>query len=87
MSDLPKPSSWTDHPSRNPNGLYKFIDLNIKLSQSIRVTTRQTYDILTWLGDCGGLKDGIFGLGSIIIQAFQSYSMNTLLLTTVFRMT
>ena len=53
----------------------------------MEIVTRQTYDILTWLGDVGGLYDGIKGLGSIIMSAFSTYSMKTLLLTTMFRTT
>ena len=40
---------------------------------------------MTWLGDCGGLRDGVFWIGSVIISTFSSYSMKNLLLTTLFR--
>ena len=48
---------------------------------------RQTYDILDWLGDCGGLMDALFRLGSFIISAFTSYNVKNFLLTTLFRST
>ena len=63
MSEQAKPSAWNEHPTRNATGLYKFISYEIVLDARVKVTSRQTYDILSWLGDCGGLKDGIFGLG------------------------
>ena len=61
--------------------------MNFNLVQNIKYTTRQTYDILSWLGDCGGLKDGFFGLGQIIMSAFSAYRLKTLLLSTLFRIT
>lgn len=85
MLDYPKPSAWNVHPSQNSTGLYKFVSWELNLNQRIQVTTRLTYDFLSWLGDCGGLKDGIFWIGSIIMHAYSAYNMNTLLLTTVFR--
>ena len=51
------------HPTRDPNGKYKFTSFDIIINQSVKVTARSSYDFLSWLGDCGGLKDGLFGLG------------------------
>ena len=37
------------------------------------------------MGDCGGLKGGVFWIGSVIMSSFSSFSMENLLLTTLFR--
>ena len=71
--------------SKDPLGIYKFTSLNVSLDSSIKAFTRETYDVLSWLGDCGGLRDGIIWIGSVIISAFSSYSAKNLLLTTLFR--
>ena len=63
MDNFPGITSWNTHPSTDPLGKYKFTSLEIILNQDVRVTTRSTYDVLSWIGDCGGLKDGLFGLG------------------------
>ena len=70
VSKSPNPSSWNVHPSKDPNGKYKFASFDIELNLSVKVTTRSNYDFLSWLGDCGGFKDGIFAIGSIIMSAF-----------------
>lgn len=71
--------------SKNPLGKYKFTSLEVNVNTSIKAYTRETYDVLSWLGDCGGLRDGVIWIGSVIISAFSSYSMKNLLLTTLFR--
>ena len=44
------------------------------------------WDILVDLiGDSGGLKDGLFGLGSIISYMFTAYQLKSFLLITLFR--
>ena len=47
-------------PSReNPDAAYKFVSLWFELSQSLITTERKTYSILEWIGDVGGLFDGL----------------------------
>ena len=70
FSDQPKPSAWNENLSKNPHGLYKFTSLEFSLDESILVKTRETYDVLSWLGDCGGLRDGVFWIGSVIVGIY-----------------
>ena len=79
------PSAWNDHPQHNKTGLYKFSSVEINLDQRIKVTNRQSYSFLDWIGDCGGLKDGIYLIGSILMAALSSYNLDNSLLTTLFR--
>ena len=51
------PSSSRDNLIENPNGYYKFNSLEIVASPFTTILTRQTYSILEWLGDIGGLND------------------------------
>ena len=81
------PSAWTDHPSRNATGLYKFNSFQIELDQKIAVTNRAYYGILDWLRDVGGLSKAILAIGSIVVTIFTSYNLKSELLTTLFRVT
>ena len=54
---MPQISSWNEHPSVNATGLYKFTSIEINVNSKMKITTRNTYDILSWLGDVGGLVD------------------------------
>ena len=36
---------------------------------------RQTYSILDWLGDVGGLLDGLKIIGSLLIAPIASFTM------------
>ena len=48
-------SAWTDDLMVNPRGAYKFGSVEIHQENSIVKINRQTYDILEWLSDIGGL--------------------------------
>ena len=86
LDTSPKPSAWNLHPSQNENGLYKFSSLEINLDQRKYVLVRRTGDLLEWFGDLGGFKAMLFTIGSLFISSYASYNLNSLLLTTFFRM-
>ena len=48
--------------------MYKFNSLWLELSSSKNTIERSTYDMLQWLGDVGGLYDGLI----LIIRFFIS---------------
>ena len=75
ISDTPKPSAWNENLSTNSTALYKFTSFEINLDESIKIFTRETYDVLSWLGDCGGLKGGVFWIGSVLMSAFSTFSL------------
>ena len=50
------PSAYRHWPTdTKPDGLYKIGSLNIIQGQDMRVISRQTYSVLDFLGDVGGL--------------------------------
>lgn len=56
----PLPSAWTNYPTReDPTGQFKFTSIYIQVTQDMQVTERETYGILEWLGDVGGLVDAL----------------------------
>lgn len=67
-------SSWNLYPTEeDPGSLYKFTSLYMKVSRDLIETSRQTYSLLDWLGDCGGLLDACFFLGEALLSPFSFY--------------
>ena len=46
---------------------------------------RKTYSILDWVGDIGGLLDGLYLIGCILISPVADFARNSKLLSTLFR--
>lgn len=47
--------------------------------------SRQTYSLLDWLGDLGGLHDALLILCRLLIDPVSSFALQMTLLTTFFR--
>ena len=81
----PKPSSWNVYPTReNPQGIFKYGSIEVNMSQDLITWNRQTYGLLDFIGDLGGLLDGLKFVCTIIIAPFSTFSLSSLLLTTIF---
>ena len=81
-----RPSAWSKFPTQdNPNGKYKFTSLEITYSQDQLTFNRQTYSILEWLGDLGGLFGSLSTIGAILVAPLSSFALNTELMTKIFR--
>lgn len=59
----------------NPTSLYKFGSIWLELGQRQTIIERKTYSLLEFLGDVGGLWDGLTLLFDIIIQPIASLKM------------
>ena len=82
----PKPSGWIDYPTpENPDGFYKFASIEINMSQDLISWHRQTYSSLDWIGDLGGLFDGLRYFFLLVITPFTSYGLQSKVLSTFFR--
>ena len=49
------------------------------------VTERETYSLLEWLGDIGGLIDAFRYLGGFIVAPIASLSLQSVLLSSIFK--
>ena len=79
-------SSWDTFPTDdNPETFYKFFSVHLQLSKSLNNFTRETYSFLDWLGDCGGLYEGLFLLGSIFVSPVSEWALNSRLASTIVR--
>lgn len=55
---IPKYSAWnTPITEDNPTNRYKFASLEVNMSRDLRQIDRETYSLLDWLGDVGGLLE------------------------------
>ena len=54
-------------------------------SSSFTTIERKTYSLLEWLGDVGGLFDGISIIASSIVSSFSAFALKAQLLTYVMK--
>ena len=57
--------------------MYKFASLEINLNRDLIVINRQTYSLLDFLGDCGGLLDALKLLGELFANPVALYMFRT----------
>lgn len=65
-------SNW---PTKGDPSHYKFNGVWLELSSSLTTIERQTYSLLDWLGDVGGLFEGLNVIGAYILAPIASYAM------------
>ena len=81
-----QPSSWKDFPSdEDRESRYKFVSVTVKLSKNSLKTNRQTYSLLDWIGDIGGLYDGLKVIGFLLSRPIGYYKMNAKLASLLVR--
>ena len=83
------PSTYDDWPEKdvedvNHNGRYKFSSVSLYFSQDESLIERQTYSALEWLGDVGGLYDGLRLSILLIMTPLASFTLKVELVSSVF---
>lgn len=82
----PNPSSWNTFPTEaDPFAKYKFMSVSFELGKDLRQINRQTYSLLDWLGDVGGLLEALFAIGDFIIGPFASYALKAKIVSMMVR--
>ena len=77
-----KISSWNIYPTKeNPNTRFKFTSVELNLNKDIDQINRQTYSLLDWLGDAGGLLDALFFIGEAIVEPFSVFALQSKLVS------
>ena len=64
--------------------MYKFNSFWLELSPSLTTIERKTYSMLEWLGDIGGLFEGLNGIGYFLVAPLAAFAMKMELLTSTF---
>ena len=81
-----EPSSWIYFPTQtNPSTFYKYISVEINISLDLISWERQTYNLLDWLGDLGGLFDALFHIAQVLVSPLSAFALYSTLLTKFFR--
>jgi len=62
-------SSWLDFPSR-----YKFTGIEVLLNKNKIEVNRQTYDVLQYIGDLGGLFEALYILGCWFMYTYKDFA-------------
>ena len=82
----PQPSELTEWPTKEkPTNEYKFGSLWLELGQDYFIVQRQTYSLLEWLGDVGGLFDGLKLIASPLTGLLAAHNLKSSLLSIAFR--
>ena len=55
--------------------------MEIKMSLDLLTWMRQTYSLLDWLGDLGGLFDALWYIVSLIVRPASAFALQKTLLT------
>ena len=76
----PEISAWTNYPK-----FYKFTSLQLLISYDQVITERETYDMLEYLGDLGGLMEALLLIGHFIMAPILAYSVKNQLATLIFK--
>ena len=88
---LPQFSAWDTYPTdenRNQDShlsKYKFTSVELVINKDLYQISRQTYGLLDWLGDCGGLFDALLLIGEIMVTPFATYALNSSLVSKLVR--
>ena len=69
LNKMPEPSAWNKFPTtEKPLTRYKFTSVEVNFSLDEGTIQRQTYSMLDWLGDMGGLLDALYFIAMILIS-------------------
>lgn len=81
-----QPSSWNKFPTpENPSNKYKYVSLELVVGPDKVIINRESYSMLDWLGDLGGLVDALYYICLTIVAPVAAFSMKAMLLSKIFR--
>ena len=73
---LPIASSWIYWPTKEePTRKFKYASFEINMSLNLAHWQRETYSILDWLGDLGGLYDALFIICRFLLTPISAYTI------------
>ena len=72
-------------PTRDNQRIYKFNSYWFELRQEKRITERQTYNMLEWVGDVGGLFDGLVLICRLFVAPLATLTLKLELLKEIFK--
>ena len=77
-----RPSSWNEFPTaQSKSTKFKYASIEWNYDHNLFHWQRQTYSLLDWLGDLGGLFDALWYVVSLIVRPASAFVLQTILLT------
>ena len=84
----PEPSILFEWPTKTePEKVYKFTSIWLEQGLQEQILERQTYSFLEWLGDVGGLFDGLHLLVGFVVAPISAYALKQRLMGSTFSST
>ena len=72
----PYPSAWIYWPTEdNPSSKYKYASIEFNRKLNTVNWTRETYSVLDWLGDLGGLLDILIKIGEYLVEPVAQFTV------------
>lgn len=81
-----EPSAFSIWPTKEDPTVYKYNAFYLELRPELTTIERQTYSLLAWIGDVGGLLDGLWYMFKIIVRPFTAFAVKAEVLSQVFRL-
>lgn len=75
-----QPSAWINYPLR-----YKFIGVEVLLNFDKTIIDRNTYDILRFFGDLGGLFEALRFMGEVLVRGFAGFNAGSFLVSRLYK--
>lgn len=80
----PEYSSWNAPITQDsPQNRYKFASLEVNMSKDLRQINRETYSLLDWLGDVGGLLECLQIIGELLISSVSIFVFKARLMSLI----
>ena len=64
--------------------MFKYVGVDVYLSPDLKIWTRETYSILDYLGDLGGLYDALYLILNFIAAPIASFNMQSAIMSDTF---
>ena len=77
-------SIYGNWPTRDNPTMFKINSFWIEHDASLTTIARHTYSIMDWIGDVGGLLDGLRLVGGVIVAPIAAFSYRVELISAAF---
>ena len=83
--DSVRSSSWNKFPTpEKPDIKFKYASIKIYLHKDISIHSRQTYSLLDFLGDLGGLFDALRLIIAALVSPFSALALKVSILSKLY---
>ena len=81
----PKPTGWVNFPDESqPDNYFKYASYEFELNLDVMQWSRQTYSVLDFLGDIGGLYDALRIIAAAFVAPLSQFALRVDLMASLF---